>query len=169
MSARASPTAQTELDSECPICQETVFWCAPTSDDTNIVAADEDLVEWGLVRHECGNTFHSTCLDTWCAAPRNGAATCPMCRGVILDPPAPTPAQNKDNDPHGPSSGLDADLQLESFGRSMLSSPVDEQPQLGEAEGPGEGGFLSEEEARGLMSFLSGGFDFGGFGGGPVG
>ncbi|KAK5077639.1 hypothetical protein LTR70_009202 [Exophiala xenobiotica] len=122
MSACSPPTAQSELDSECPICQETVFWCAPTSDDTATVAADGDLVQWALVRHECGNTFHSTCLDPWCAARRDGATTCPMCRGVILDPPAPAPAQNEAGNLHGPQSGLDANLQLELFDGSTLSS-----------------------------------------------
>jgi len=169
MSACSPPTAQSERDSECPICQETVSWCAPARDtDTDTIAADGDLVQWALVRHECGNTFHSTCLDPWCAARRDGATTCPMCRGVILDPPAPAPAQNEDGNLHGPQSGLDANLQLELFGGSTLSSPTGGQSELGGAEGPSGRGFLSEEEASAVMSFLSEDRDFGGFGSGPV-
>lgn len=164
MSARSDPAAQSELDRECPICQENVFWCAPARDtdtDADTIAADGDLVQWALVRHKCGNTFHSTCLDPWCAVRRDVATTCPMCRGVILDPPAPAPAQNEDGNLHGPSSGLDANLQLELFGGSTLSSLASEQSQLGDAEGPSEGGFLSGEEASAVMSFLSEDLDFG--------
>lgn len=39
-----------------------------------------------------------------------------MCRGVVVDPPAPAAAHNEDENLRVASSGLDADLQLELFG-----------------------------------------------------
>ena len=49
----------------------------------------------------CGHVFHAACLDEWCKTKGSRAATCPLCKAVLINdveaatcPPVPSPTES---------------------------------------------------------------------------